>query len=142
MRIIETASFRTSASWRFDFTAAPARTVRRRQQRRIWQRHPSGRRRPARSHGRETIRPRWRSADGQEKPDRLAGRPNERRLFAQILAVLGAPLNPRATIVELERTTVRLLDDLGVQVLVLTRSIMFSRRPGATSASFSIRCAI
>ena len=27
--------------------------------------------------------------------------------------------NPRATIVELERTTVRLLDDLGVQVLVL-----------------------
>ncbi len=38
----------------------------------------------------------------------LAGRPNERRLFAQILAVLGAPQNPRATIVELERTTVRL----------------------------------
>lgn len=49
----------------------------------------------------------------------LAGRPNERRLFAQILPVLGAPQNPRATIVELERTTVRLLDDLGVQVLVL-----------------------
>jgi Cdc6-like AAA superfamily ATPase len=49
----------------------------------------------------------------------LAGRPNERRLFAQILAVLGAPQNPRATIAELERTTVRLLDDLGVQVLVL-----------------------
>jgi hypothetical protein len=49
----------------------------------------------------------------------LAGRPNERRLFAQILAVLGAPQNPRATIVELERTTIRLLGDLGVQVLVL-----------------------
>ena len=49
----------------------------------------------------------------------LARRPNERRLFAQILAVLGAPQNPRATIVELERTTVRLLGDLGVQVLVL-----------------------
>jgi len=49
----------------------------------------------------------------------LAGRPNERRLFAQILAVLGAPQNPRATIVELERTTVRLLGDLGVQVLVM-----------------------
>ena len=49
----------------------------------------------------------------------LAGRPNERRLFAQILAVLGAPQNPRATIVELERTTVRLLGDLGGQVLVL-----------------------
>ena len=49
----------------------------------------------------------------------LAGRPNERRLFAQMLAVLGAPQSPRATIVELERTTVRLLRDLGVQVLVL-----------------------
>ena len=34
----------------------------------------------------------------------LAGRPNERRLYAQILAVIGAPQNPRATIVELERT--------------------------------------
>jgi Cdc6-like AAA superfamily ATPase len=49
----------------------------------------------------------------------MAGRPNERRLYAQILAVIGAPQNPRATIVELERTAVRLLGDLGVQVLVL-----------------------
>ncbi|WP_198008874.1 TniB family NTP-binding protein [Methylocystis rosea] len=49
---------------------------------------------------------------------RIGGTPNERRLFAQILAVLGTPQNPRATIVELERTTVRLLNDLGVQVLV------------------------
>ena len=49
----------------------------------------------------------------------LAGRPNERRLYAQILAVLGAPQNPRATIVELERTAVRLLGDIGVQMLVL-----------------------
>ena len=30
----------------------------------------------------------------------LAGRPNERRLFAQILAVLGAPQNPRALLVQ------------------------------------------
>ena len=49
----------------------------------------------------------------------LAGRPNERRLYAQILAVSGAPQNPRATIVELGRTAVRLLGNLGVQVLVL-----------------------
>ena len=34
----------------------------------------------------------------------LAGRPSERRLFAQILAVLGAPHNPRATIAELEQS--------------------------------------
>jgi hypothetical protein len=48
----------------------------------------------------------------------LEGRPNERRLYAHILAVIGAPQNPRATIVELERTAVRLLGDLGVQVLI------------------------
>ena len=60
-----------------------------------------------------------RSFIGPKTVIELAGWPNERRLFAQILAVLGAPQNPRATIVELERTTVRLLGDLGVQVLVL-----------------------
>jgi uncharacterized protein YjiS (DUF1127 family) len=49
----------------------------------------------------------------------LAGRPSERRLFVQILSVLGAPQSPRATIAELERITLRLLEDLGVQVLVL-----------------------
>ena len=49
----------------------------------------------------------------------LAGRPSERRLYAQILAVLGAPQNPRASIIELERTAIRLLHDIGVQVIVL-----------------------
>jgi hypothetical protein len=49
----------------------------------------------------------------------LAGRPSERRLYAQILAVVGAPQNPRASIIELERTAIRLLRDIGVQVLVL-----------------------
>lgn len=41
-----------------------------------------------------------------------------RRLNAQILTVAGAPLNPRATIIELEQTAVSLLRDLSVQVLV------------------------
>jgi hypothetical protein len=49
----------------------------------------------------------------------LAGRTSERRLYAQILAVVGAPQNPRASIIELERTAIRLLRDIGVQVLVL-----------------------
>jgi hypothetical protein len=49
----------------------------------------------------------------------LPGRPRERRLYAQILAVLGAPHNPRTSITELEQTAVRLLRDIGVQVLVL-----------------------
>ncbi len=49
----------------------------------------------------------------------LSGGPGERRLYAQILAALGAPLNPRGTIVSLEQTTIRLLRAVGVQVLVV-----------------------
>jgi hypothetical protein len=49
----------------------------------------------------------------------MAGRPGERRLYAQILAALGAPHSPRATIVDLEQTTVRLLRAVGVQVLII-----------------------
>jgi hypothetical protein len=35
----------------------------------------------------------------------MAGKPGERRLYAQILAALGAPHNPRTTIVDLEQVT-------------------------------------
>jgi hypothetical protein len=49
----------------------------------------------------------------------LAGGPGERRLYAQILNALNAPHNPRATIVDLEQTTVRLLRTVGVQVLLI-----------------------
>ena len=49
----------------------------------------------------------------------MAGRPGERRLYAQILAALGAPHSPRATIVDLEQTTLRLMRATGVQVLVI-----------------------
>jgi len=33
----------------------------------------------------------------------MAGKPGERRLYAQILAALGAPQSPRATVVDLEQ---------------------------------------
>jgi Bacterial TniB protein len=49
----------------------------------------------------------------------LAAGPGERRLYAQILAALGAPHNPRATIIGLEQTTIRLLRAIGVQVLLI-----------------------
>jgi Cdc6-like AAA superfamily ATPase len=49
----------------------------------------------------------------------LAGRPTERRLYAQILTAVGAPHNPRATIVDLEQSALSQLDALGVQVLNL-----------------------
>jgi hypothetical protein len=39
----------------------------------------------------------------------MAGKPSERRLYAQILAVFGAPHNRRTTIVDLEQVTLRML---------------------------------
>ena len=49
----------------------------------------------------------------------LSSGPGERRLYAQILSALGAPHNPRATIVALEQATLRLLRAVGVQVLLI-----------------------
>jgi Bacterial TniB protein len=49
----------------------------------------------------------------------MAGKPGERRLYAQILTALGAPQNPRATVVDLEQVALRLLRAVDLQVLVL-----------------------
>ncbi len=49
----------------------------------------------------------------------MAGKPGERRLYAQILTALGAPQNPRAGVVDLEQVALRLMRAVDVQVLVL-----------------------
>jgi hypothetical protein len=49
----------------------------------------------------------------------LAGKPGERRLYAQILTALGVPQNPRAAVVELEQAAIRLMRAMDVQVLLL-----------------------
>lgn len=49
----------------------------------------------------------------------MAGKPGERRLYAQILTALGAPQNPRAAVVDLEQVAVRLMRAVDVHVLVL-----------------------
>jgi hypothetical protein len=49
----------------------------------------------------------------------LAGKPGERRLYAQILTALGVPQNPRAAVVELEQVAIRLMRAMDVQVLLL-----------------------
>jgi hypothetical protein len=49
----------------------------------------------------------------------MAGKPGERRLYAQILAALGAPQSPRAAIVDLEQVALRLMRAVDVHVLVL-----------------------
>ena len=49
----------------------------------------------------------------------LAGKPCERRLYAQILTALGVPQNPRAAVVELEQIAIRLMRAMDVQVLLL-----------------------
>ncbi|CAM5277383.1 hypothetical protein ATER59S_00205 [Aquamicrobium terrae] len=49
----------------------------------------------------------------------MSGKPGERRLYAEILAALGAPQAPRADIVQMEQAALRLLKTVGVQVLVI-----------------------
>lgn len=49
----------------------------------------------------------------------MSGRPGERRFYAHVIAALGAPPAPRATVVDLEQAALRLLRAIGVQVLVI-----------------------
>jgi len=49
----------------------------------------------------------------------MAGKPGERRLYAQILAALGAPQNPRSTVVDLEQVALRLMRAVDGHVLLL-----------------------
>ena len=49
----------------------------------------------------------------------LAGKPGERRLYAQMLTALGVPQNPRSAVVELEQVAIRLMRPMDVQVLLL-----------------------
>jgi hypothetical protein len=49
----------------------------------------------------------------------MAARPGERRLYSQILAALGAPHNQRATVVDIEQVTLRLMKAVDVQILLL-----------------------
>jgi hypothetical protein len=49
----------------------------------------------------------------------MSGKPNERRLYAQLLTALGAPHSPRATIVDLEQKAIHLLKVAHIKVLVV-----------------------
>lgn len=49
----------------------------------------------------------------------MAGKPGERRLYAQILAALDAPQSARATVVDLEQVALRLMRAVDVQILLL-----------------------
>jgi len=49
----------------------------------------------------------------------MVGKPGERRFYAELLALLGAPQSPRADIVQKEQAALRLLKAVGVQVLVI-----------------------
>src|SRR5215831_14007823 len=49
----------------------------------------------------------------------MSGKPNERRLYAWLLTALGAPHNPRATIVDLEQKAIDLLKVAQIKVLVI-----------------------
>lgn len=49
----------------------------------------------------------------------MVSRPGERRFYGELLTLLGAPQSPRADITQMEQATLRIMEAIGVQVLVI-----------------------
>jgi hypothetical protein len=49
----------------------------------------------------------------------MTSRPGERRFYAELLTLLGAPSRPRADIAHMEQAAMRIMEAIGVQVLVI-----------------------
>ena len=49
----------------------------------------------------------------------MTSRPGERRFYAELLTLLGAPSRPRADIAQMELAAMRIMEAIGVQVLVI-----------------------
>lgn len=49
----------------------------------------------------------------------MTSRPGERRFYAELLTLLGAPQRPRADIARMEQAALRIMEAIGVQVLVI-----------------------
>lgn len=49
----------------------------------------------------------------------MTSRPSERRFYAELLTLLGAPQRPRADIAQMEQAALRIMEAIGVQVLVI-----------------------
>lgn len=49
----------------------------------------------------------------------MTSRPGERRFYAELLTLLGAPQRPRADIAQMEQSALRIMEAIGVQVLVI-----------------------
>ncbi len=48
----------------------------------------------------------------------MTSRPGERRFYAELLTLLGAPQRPRADIAQMEQAALRIMEAIGVQVVV------------------------
>lgn len=49
----------------------------------------------------------------------MVSRPGERRFYGELLSLLGAPQSPRADITQMEQAALRIMEAIGVQVLVI-----------------------
>ena len=49
----------------------------------------------------------------------MTSRPGERRFYAELLTLFGAPQRPRADIAQMEQAAMRIMEAIGVQVLVI-----------------------
>lgn len=65
-----------------------------------------------------------------------AGMNTDLHLTVTAAALLGAPQRPRADIGQMEQAALRIMEAIGVQVLVITRCTTFSPGPIASSASY------
>ncbi|SEI19867.1 TniB protein [Rhizobium tibeticum] len=67
--------------------------------------------------------PSFNSVTGKVKTPVLAmemtSRPGERRFYAELLTLLGAPQRPRTDIAQMEQAALRIMEAIGVQVLVI-----------------------
>ncbi len=74
-------------------------------------------------HFRDQHPPSFSSLTGKLKTPVLAmemtSRPGERRFYAELLTLLGAPQRPRADIAQMEQAAMRIMEAIGVQVLVI-----------------------
>lgn len=70
----------------------------------------------------------------------MTSRPGERRFYAELLTLLGAPQRPRADIAHMEQAALRIMEAIGVQVLVIDEVHNILAGPTASSASSWPHC--
>ncbi len=68
----------------------------------------------------------------------MTSRPGERRFYAELLTLLGAPQRPRADIAQMEQAALRIMEAIGVQRIVLNTLRFLSKRLQISFVCFGV----